>query len=287
MRHAPETIILERDDRLDAVDEILDRCRAHPRAGRGALTDVHGQALLERQSSLLRHLTSGAAIFGENEPHTVDPAPARTRPRLLAIEARSRFEKRMDKISAVFPRTFELSGGGAGRRSFREFSKAIRRSASAGWRMRANSPISCPRAGNGAAPAALPPDVSACELAFATARAVAQDRFADPEISSTPPTEPELRRSLRCSLCCAARMTSGRFREGSEMPRSRPCAREVALAILARASADPPQIFELAPAVFELLGSLDDWATWRPSGTRGCEQADRRARAHRACRGRR
>jgi uncharacterized protein len=44
-RHAPATIILERDDRLDAVDEILDdvaRIRARVTAG---LTNVHDKAL--------------------------------------------------------------------------------------------------------------------------------------------------------------------------------------------------------------------------------------------------
>ena len=33
-RHAPSTVVLERDDRLDAADEILGRRCAHPRLRR-------------------------------------------------------------------------------------------------------------------------------------------------------------------------------------------------------------------------------------------------------------
>jgi hypothetical protein len=42
--------------------------------------------------------------------------------------------------------------------------------------------------------------------------------------------------------------------------------RDVPLAILARAATDQPQIFELPLAVFDLLGSLDDWVPLAPFG---------------------
>src|SRR5688500_5864752 len=63
--------------------------------------------LLERQVSLLEHLTSAAAIFGEgprtSPPSGIDPA-------LLRVEARFSHEKRMEKIVAVFSRTIALLG---------------------------------------------------------------------------------------------------------------------------------------------------------------------------------
>ena len=50
-----------------------------------------------------------------------------------------------------------------------------------------------------------------------------------------------------------------------------PIARDVALAIVAPAAADRPEIFELASAVFDLLGSLDDWVDQATFGE--CEDA--------------
>ena len=64
-RHAPATIVLERDDRLDAFDEILDdvaRIRARVAAARQTSMTMR---LLDRQARLLDYLTSGDAIFGE------------------------------------------------------------------------------------------------------------------------------------------------------------------------------------------------------------------------------
>ncbi len=68
--------------------------------------------LLERQLSLVEHLTSGAAIFGGGggsaaKLEGVDLA-------MLRVEARFAYAKRMEKIAAVLPRTFELLGSSAG-----------------------------------------------------------------------------------------------------------------------------------------------------------------------------
>src|SRR5215470_14934914 len=67
--------------------------------------------LLQRQISLLEYLTSAGAIFDEGPnaapgPHLqgLDLAP-------LRLEACFSHEKRMEKIIAAFPRTFELLGG--------------------------------------------------------------------------------------------------------------------------------------------------------------------------------
>src|SRR5262245_30130630 len=66
--------------------------------------------LLQRQISLLEYLTSADAIFGDG----IDAPPV---PGLqgfdltpLRLEACFSHEKRMEKISAAFPRTFEILG---------------------------------------------------------------------------------------------------------------------------------------------------------------------------------
>ena len=64
--------------------------------------------LLQRQVSLLRYLTSGGAIFGDGGP--LDPDLRGVDGTLLRMEARFSHEKRMEKIAAVFPRTFDLLG---------------------------------------------------------------------------------------------------------------------------------------------------------------------------------
>jgi hypothetical protein len=60
------------------------------------------ERLLDRQISLLDYLTSGAAIFGDKRRAALVG--------LLRLEARFSYEKRMEKIVAVFPNTFELLG---------------------------------------------------------------------------------------------------------------------------------------------------------------------------------
>jgi hypothetical protein len=66
--------------------------------------------LLDRQASLLEYLTSRAAIFGDKD----DACPARglhgIDRSLLRLEARLSHEKRMEKIVAVFRRTFGILG---------------------------------------------------------------------------------------------------------------------------------------------------------------------------------
>jgi hypothetical protein len=65
--------------------------------------------LLDRQSDLLHHLTGVAAIFDAGAD-AVTPSLQRFNRRLLAIEARFSFEKRLSKIEAVFPSSFDLIG---------------------------------------------------------------------------------------------------------------------------------------------------------------------------------
>jgi len=66
--------------------------------------------LLDLQTSLLEYLTSATAIFGDravspdHDLHGVDVAR-------LRLEARFSFDKRLAKISSVFPRTFAIFTG--------------------------------------------------------------------------------------------------------------------------------------------------------------------------------
>jgi hypothetical protein len=215
--------------------------------------------LLDRQSRLIRYLTSGGAIFDDAEHLPADPVLRGIDRRLLGIEARFSFEKRMEKIAAVFPLTFDLLGASQetlirkfveacppydiGRlenaRQFHEF-------LSAHWRREPPVPRHLP-------------DVAALELAFATVRVFAGDRPPAEEEPSARgrATRASVRRSPAVVLLRAAHDIRPLFENAAE--RGDPVARDVPLAIVAQASVNTPEIFELAPAVFELLGSLDDW----------------------------
>jgi hypothetical protein len=214
--------------------------------------------LLDRQSRLIHYLTSGGAIFDDADQRPVDPALRGIDRQLLGIEARFSFEKRMEKIVAVFPRTFDLLGTDQkclvrafvescpptdiGRlENARQFYDFL----STHWRQQ---------------PPLLShlPDIATCELGFATARAVAQDRSRDQKNDSTRAARSSVRRSPGVVLLRCAHDIRPLFEEASGA--QCPIARDVPLAIVARALADQPEIFELAPAVFDLLGSLEDWS---------------------------
>jgi hypothetical protein len=215
--------------------------------------------LLDRQSRLIHFLTSGSAIFDDAD-QSVDSLLQGIDRHLLGLEARFSFEKRMQKITAVFPLTFELLG------SYRE--TLVRRFVescppfdigrlenaqqfydflSAHWR---REPPAAPHL----------PDVAACELAFASARILAEGRSPDEEKISTRASapSPSARRSPAVVLLRCAHDIRPLFE--SVAAAGYPTARDVPLAIVAQGSAEHPEIFELAPEVFDLLSSLNDWA---------------------------
>src|SRR5262249_46455362 len=66
--------------------------------------------LLDRQANLLSYLTSGAAILGDGSDIPPDPALRGIDPALLRLEARFSYEKRLEKIAAIFPRTLAMLG---------------------------------------------------------------------------------------------------------------------------------------------------------------------------------
>jgi hypothetical protein len=213
--------------------------------------------LLDRQSSLIHYLTSGAAIFNDAELQSVEPALQGIDRRLLGIEARFSFAKRMDKIAAVFPRTFDLLGA---RREMlvKEFVEACP-PFDIGRLENARQFFDFLTARRRREPPAPPhlPDVAACELAFAAARINVEDRSPVEKNRPGGARLPQVRRSPAVVLLRTTHDIRPLFEDASDA--GPPIARDVPLAIVAQASADHPKIFELAPEVFDLLGSLGEW----------------------------
>ena len=67
-------------------------------------------SLLDRQTSLLEYLSSTAVIFGDQADAPVDAALQGIDRGVLRLLARFACNKRIERIIAVFPRTFEIVG---------------------------------------------------------------------------------------------------------------------------------------------------------------------------------
>jgi len=213
--------------------------------------------LLDRQSSLIRYLTSGAAIFDDGEPQPAEPALRGLDRRLLGIEARFSFQKRMEKIAAVFPLTFDLLG--------------VRRDMLVRAFVEACPPFDIGRLENARQffdfvtarwrrqPPVPPhlPDVAACELALSAARIALEGRPPDEQDRLARVGRSQVRRSPAVVLLHTRYDVRPLFENAAD---EEPLiARDVPLAIVAPASADHPKILEIPREVFDLLDSLDDW----------------------------
>jgi hypothetical protein len=212
--------------------------------------------LLDRQVSLLAYLTSGAAIFGERDNASLDPALQDIDRALLHLEARFSHEKRMEKIVAVFPRTFEILGD---RRAAitQEFVEAcppvdISRLANAGQFHNFFST----RGRRESAPPYLR-DVMACELAFAKVRVAVEERELEAERGKTKRLHNVIRRCPGVALLRCIYDVRPIFEQGLNV--TTPEKRDTALAVAMPPGAGDPLIFELLPVVFDLLAALDDW----------------------------
>jgi hypothetical protein len=210
--------------------------------------------LLDRQTRLLEYLTSGEAIFGDVGGTSRTPLLQGFDRALLHIEARFSHEKRMEKIAAVFPKTFALLGEDRDA-VVREFVHAC-------------PPVDIGRLENacqfsdflisrwGAQRPALPylPDVTACELACAQVR---MDADSSPAVAKSPAhTGPsEIRRKSGIALL-RTRFDIRPIFEDKRRDIST-IERLVPLAISFRAG--EIGIFELTPEVFDLLAALDTW----------------------------
>jgi hypothetical protein len=209
--------------------------------------------LLDRQARLLEYLTSGDAIFRDERAAPLDASLQGIDRALLHIEARFSYEKRMEKIAAVFPKTFDLLGTDRDE-IVREFVEAC-------------PPIGISRIENACQfldfltarwqrePAAPPylPDVAACELTCSQVRLDAGDGSV--EADPTPTSLPSIRRNSCVGLIRAGFDLRPIFEDGRGG--ADPIKRKTLLAITVHAG--EPQIFELTPEVFDLLAALDQW----------------------------
>ena len=268
-RHLPRTIIVERDDRLDAGAEILDDVarirtlldRRHNRALHEP-TRYLPNRLLDRQVDLLHYLTGESAISGDEHDA---PPPASLQgidPLLLHLEARFSHEKRLEKIAGILPRTLELVG--------KEQADIVRAFSDA------CPPISVGRLENArqfcdflsnhwrrtsAAPAYVY-DVAVCELALATARA---SRSGDGEKDSGNGIGANHRdgaaRAVRRGQGVVLQRCNHDVRAvfESDFAPTKPARRDTPLVIAMPPGAEDPLIFEVPAELFDLLAALDDW----------------------------
>ena len=206
--------------------------------------------LLERQISLLEHLTSAGAIFGDGA------LPARhlqgLDPALLRLEACFSHEKRMEKINSTFPRTFEAMRGDDRADIVREFVEAcpsvdIRRIENA----RQFYDFACARWQRQPPQPPYLHDIATCELAIADMRMKGKARPPQPVATGR-----RFRRNrdavfLPCGYDIRP-IFEGRMSDAVER-------RNLMLAILVPPRSDEPTILEVPAPVFAWLVELDDW----------------------------
>jgi hypothetical protein len=212
--------------------------------------------LLDRQASLLDYLTSGNAIFGGVDHACRTSDLEGIDGRLLHLEARFSHEKRMEKVLAVFPKTFDILGDRAPA-VIREFAEAcpptdISRLVNA---LQFHDFLSTLAVRRLEPPHLL--DVAACELACAKVRAAIDDQAADAPKRGTKQQRGLIRRGPAVALLHCAYDVRPIFEGRSSVPS--PDERDTALAVAMPTGAGRPQIFELMPIVYELLAALEDW----------------------------
>lgn len=209
--------------------------------------------LLARQSSLLDYLSSPTTLFGDHADIPADPALAGIDPGVLCLLARFACNKRLERISAVFPLTFKIlapdqegvlrqfvaisrptqKGTLANAREFHEFLSSY-------WHDEPPIP-------------AYVPDVAACELAIAEARNI-MDEPERPAVGDSAKRVIRRRRGV-IPLRCAhdVRLL---FRAEPALPPER----DTSLVFTLPAGHGDVTIFEVAPEIVDALTVLDDWA---------------------------
>jgi hypothetical protein len=213
--------------------------------------------LLDRQTSLLEYLSSTAAIFGDQADAPVDPALQGIDQGVLRLHARFACNKRIERIIAVFPRSFEILGADQRLilREFVELSRPTNKSTlanarefheflSARWRCEPPNP-------------AYLPDVAACELAMAEARNVAEDHERPAKKGKSDGPKRGIRRRhsvvpLRCAHDIRSIFDAGSG--GVVLPK-----RDTSLVVALPAGFRDVRIVEVAPVVVDVLTLLDDW----------------------------
>jgi hypothetical protein len=209
--------------------------------------------LLERQVRLIEHLTSSAAIFGQGgdlapDLDGIDRA-------LLRVEARFSYGKRMEKITAVLPNTFELLG-----RSVDALVRAFVDSCPPTTLSRLENAcqfheflVSCWKR-----QAPDPPyicDVAAFEIACAK---VDVDPQHDPSNGTTSKVlSGSIHRGPNVMLLRCAYDVRPIFEPGAA--KGVPVRRDTLLVVAMPPGAEGAQVFEVIPAIFDLLAALGDW----------------------------
>jgi hypothetical protein len=211
--------------------------------------------LLERQVSLIEHLTTGAAIFGGGggsapDLEGIDHA-------LLRVEARFSYAKRMEKITAVLPKTFGLLGSSrdAHVRAFVESCPPTTLSRIENACQFHQFLVSCWKH-----EAPNPPyigDVAALEIACAKVDADPGRPSLDRAAGADRAHSGDIRRCPSIILLRCTYDVRPIFELGSE--KAMPVKRDAPLVVALPPGADGPQVFEVAPALFDLLAALDDW----------------------------
>jgi len=210
--------------------------------------------LLDRQVALAEYMTSAAAIFRDQSETSMVPALQGIDCGLLQVEARFSYAKRMEKVTAVLPKTFELMGARQAQ-IVREFiascpPTSISRLANArqfhdflASRESCDPPYLC--------------DVAACEIAYAEVDAADHD---DGLLHAERQPSTAQRGVRRCPavvlLQCAYDVRSI-FEVGAGT--AAPAKRKTELVVAQPPAEGHPRVFEVPSAVFALLRALDDW----------------------------
>jgi hypothetical protein len=206
--------------------------------------------LLDLQTSLLEYLTSAAAIFGDrpvspdHDLHGVDIGR-------LRLEARFSFDKRLAKISSVFPRTFAIFKG--------EWAPVLREFVGA------QPPVDIGRLRNAQQffdflsgrldNAQMEPpwllDVAACELACAQVRAY----VGEPAIAGAVPGAVRCRPGAVLLRCTHDVRSVFEGRADNDAGVKRP----TLLVVFIPPDVDRVQICDVGPKVFDLLSACRQW----------------------------
>jgi uncharacterized protein (UPF0276 family) len=264
-RHQPETIVVERDDRLEFTDEILAdiarlRVAIGARQKAAAATRPPHAALLQRQIALLDYLTSERPISPAPDDRPLPPALRGMNPARLALEARFSHEKRVEKIAGVLPRTFDRLGD-ARAALLRRFTE---RYPPSGIGRIENARQFCDfladRKGRNALPAAYLPDLAALELALATLRAKPEGHAPSRNIDAPPRRDADkkqIRRAQDVVLVHCAHDIRAIVEMDSRAP---PARKDIRLVVAKSAASAEPLIFDVPAPIFALLTTLDHWA---------------------------
>jgi hypothetical protein len=263
-RHVPETIVIERDDRLDQDSEILDdvaRLRLAVGAREKAVEAkrLPEAALLQRQIALLHYLTSGAAISEAKGDRCLPPPLRGMKSALLALEARFSHKKRIEKIAGILPRTFDRLGDAHAALlwTFADVCPPFTIGRMENARQFCDFLSSRERCSD--LPFAYLSDLAALELALATVHARHEGDSRHCDIDPPPrsnATMQQIRRAHGVVLLRCAHDVRAILEMDSLAP---PVRKDTPLIVAKLAGSAEPLIFDVPAPIFTLLAMLDEW----------------------------